>query len=48
MNNASEKPVRHWLPIALWILAAALLALGWAVWKTEYAWRDGYGSRCMS
>lgn len=48
MNNASEKPVRHWLPIALWILAAALVALGWAVWKTEYAWRDGYGDGDMS
>ncbi len=51
MENAiilSSAPRPRWLPLALVLLAAALGALGWAVWQTQFAWKSGYGDGDLS
>lgn len=48
MTTRSLNPGRRWLPLALAILTIALATLGWAVWKTRYAWKSGYGDGDMS
>lgn len=40
-------PRPRWLPFALILLAVALGALGWAIWKTQFAWKAGYGDEDM-
>lgn len=47
MNSTTRQSSRWLIPASL-ILALALSALGWTVWKTQFAWKSGYGDGDLS
>ena len=45
--NTTKKTGGRWLTPALLILALTLTIFGWSVWKTQYAWKAGYGDGAL-